>query len=484
MASRSPAIGECSFTIGGLATALLKAVLRTEPRHPHALHLLVHLNDAPRTAFQAQYFGRSYAAAAPSAYHAVHMPSHLALRLGRFAQAESENEHAVGISEAYINEHPSASASKAIDSHSAEFLHFAFLQSGRFAAARRVLAREVLLNHTIRTAMMAPLQAVEEAFTGLKDPPMSPQMAWLNCPTCDDPRNLDNLFLSAAQANAAKTFAHGLLAALSPSTLIFGTGAAEPGEEGSVRKRHEGSNHTQVWEAIAQLRKLAKKVETANTKPFLLLGQYFREVLATQLEALQLRAEMGPPDTALQNNQSFGAQKRSRALEAADRAHRSRLSLGPAPYGWPIASLAASDTLALLLLEEKDFEGAQRALREAGQDCENLDQTRALWLFGRSSFALGLLPDACRAYKKLRSRLRKADPGSVLKADAEAWWAETGKQSCITGSVQVAERPDEQRDDEELGQDDVKEGDKKREDAPVTAASSQQPAEALLPLFL
>jgi tetratricopeptide (TPR) repeat protein len=67
--------------------AILQRVLKTHPRHPGALHYLLHTYDDPEHARLALDAARTYATVAPASSHALHMPAHVFLQLGLWHQA-------------------------------------------------------------------------------------------------------------------------------------------------------------------------------------------------------------------------------------------------------------------------------------------------------------------------------------------------------------------------------------------------------------
>jgi hypothetical protein len=58
------------------AAAILEKVLAQQPEHPGALHYLIHAYDFPPLAARGLEAAHHYGGVAPSAPHALHMPSH------------------------------------------------------------------------------------------------------------------------------------------------------------------------------------------------------------------------------------------------------------------------------------------------------------------------------------------------------------------------------------------------------------------------
>ncbi len=73
------------------AAAEAEAVLRVDPRHPGALHYLIHATDDPVHAPLGLQAARLYGKVAPAASHAQHMPSHIFFALGLWDDAIEAN---------------------------------------------------------------------------------------------------------------------------------------------------------------------------------------------------------------------------------------------------------------------------------------------------------------------------------------------------------------------------------------------------------
>ena len=74
-----------------LAAAMAKEVLKNNPNHPGALHYLIHAYDDPQHAALALTTADKYSVIAPSAGHALHMPTHIYLSLGMWDKVISSN---------------------------------------------------------------------------------------------------------------------------------------------------------------------------------------------------------------------------------------------------------------------------------------------------------------------------------------------------------------------------------------------------------
>ena len=82
---------------------LTEDVIRRHPKHPGALHLYVHLMEAPMPE-RAEHAADTLLPLMPGAGHVVHMPSHIYQRVGRYADAIKSNQLAVAADEDYITQ--------------------------------------------------------------------------------------------------------------------------------------------------------------------------------------------------------------------------------------------------------------------------------------------------------------------------------------------------------------------------------------------
>jgi len=84
--------------------ASVESVLRREPNHVGALHYHLHLleasNDPDRAVASADRLGPLM----PAAGHMVHMPAHIYIRVGRYADAAEANERAIRADEDYLSQ--------------------------------------------------------------------------------------------------------------------------------------------------------------------------------------------------------------------------------------------------------------------------------------------------------------------------------------------------------------------------------------------
>jgi len=138
--------GERNLPVSLKAGEIALAVLKRNPEHPGANHYALHAFDDGEHAARALQAARTYARIAPASSHARHMPSHVFLPLGMWDAAVASDEAAFATS-VEIAKRKGLSASQ-YDFHALSWLHYEYLQQGRFAKARE----------TMRTVEMALAQ--------------------------------------------------------------------------------------------------------------------------------------------------------------------------------------------------------------------------------------------------------------------------------------------------------------------------------------
>jgi tetratricopeptide (TPR) repeat protein len=112
---------------------ILEGVFAAQPNHPGAAHYLIHAYDYPELAPRALGPARRYGRIAPSIPHALHMPSHTFIAVGMWQDSIQSNLAA-------------AESAKNLgwaqeESHSLDYLVYAYLQGAQAGAARDILQR-------------------------------------------------------------------------------------------------------------------------------------------------------------------------------------------------------------------------------------------------------------------------------------------------------------------------------------------------------
>ncbi|HVR71614.1 MAG TPA: hypothetical protein VMT87_12300, partial [Vicinamibacteria bacterium] len=84
------------------AGAILNRVLPAQPDHPGVAHYLIHSFDYPQLAELALPAARAYSKIAESSPHALHMPSHIFVRLGLWDDSIRANEDSAATARAHV----------------------------------------------------------------------------------------------------------------------------------------------------------------------------------------------------------------------------------------------------------------------------------------------------------------------------------------------------------------------------------------------
>ena len=128
-------VSEDRMAVNEGAARILLAIHEREPTHPGAIHYTIHANDVDARAGESLDVVRSYSGIAPSVPHALHMPTHIFVRLGEWAEVIQWNRR-------------SADAALEVDAgggvshhypHATDYLLYAHLQRGDDGRARAVL---------------------------------------------------------------------------------------------------------------------------------------------------------------------------------------------------------------------------------------------------------------------------------------------------------------------------------------------------------
>lgn len=117
--------------------AALEKALALDPENPGACHYFIHAVEAAHPE-RAEDCADRLAALMPGAGHIVHMPGHIYIRVGRYADAVRANEHAVHSDETYLaDQSPTGVYPAAYYPHNYHFMAFAATMAGMSETAAR-----------------------------------------------------------------------------------------------------------------------------------------------------------------------------------------------------------------------------------------------------------------------------------------------------------------------------------------------------------
>jgi hypothetical protein len=117
------------------AETVLRDIHKQVPTHPGAIHYTIHATDVDGRADNALDIVESYGEIAPHVPHALHMPTHIYVRLGQWPEVIDWNRRSADAA----LEHPAGDAVSHHFPHATDYLLYAYLQRGEDDRAREVL---------------------------------------------------------------------------------------------------------------------------------------------------------------------------------------------------------------------------------------------------------------------------------------------------------------------------------------------------------
>jgi tetratricopeptide (TPR) repeat protein len=120
------------------AAEIFNRLLKTHPDHPGIAHYLIHSFDYPALAPLALNAAYAYAKIAPSSPHALHMPSHIFVRLGMWDETIDSNLKSAKAARDYAaHAHPGTMSFDEL--HASDYLAYAYLQRGNDEPVRQLV---------------------------------------------------------------------------------------------------------------------------------------------------------------------------------------------------------------------------------------------------------------------------------------------------------------------------------------------------------
>jgi tetratricopeptide (TPR) repeat protein len=296
--------GEKSTRNAMQAAALVLDVFARHPQHPGAAHFIIHAFDDPDHAILALPAARAYAKIAPSAAHALHMPSHIFVQLGMWDDVVASNivAYKAAVDLADKKNLPRGRE----DFHTLGWLQYAYLQQGKFDEAQKcvdqakAVADKNMDNPRIRDgyAAMKARQIVETA-------------TWekLALPT----GAVRDGGAPGYDGSAAYVFAAGVSGA---NLGDMATASVALDKLKAMRAQAESGSNAYRAKPFAIMEKEMGAVIAANQKDMAAAEKLIKE--ATEIE-LTLDAPSGPPEPIKPSFELYGMllQSSGRAKEAA-----------------------------------------------------------------------------------------------------------------------------------------------------------------------
>jgi tetratricopeptide (TPR) repeat protein len=341
------------------AAEILSRILTDEPTHPGAVHYTIHANDLAGREHESLDVVDRYTAIAPANAHALHMPTHIYVRLGEWDEVIAWNQRAasaalmqrVGPAGEYVwDEFP----------HAIEYLVYAQLQRGDDQAA------EELIRTLTQTPDIQPSFKTAFHFASTRARYTLERRDWQGALTLEarDPTTLD--WDSFPWPEAIVWFTRGL-------------GAVHVGDR------------TMVAESLGHLEALSQRAASTDEGLF-----------RTQIEILRLE---------LMGWQAFGVDDRAGALGLLERAVSLEESTPKHPVT-PAPTIPARELLADLYQAMGEYARALDAYRTANDRAPG--RFNAVLGLARASAALGYEEGARQYYRSLLEGSSSASPRTGL----------------------------------------------------------------------
>jgi tetratricopeptide (TPR) repeat protein len=345
------------------AGAIAEDVLRRNPDHPGAAHFIIHAFDDPAHAPLGVWAARRYAEIAPGSSHAQHMTTHIFLALGMWDEVAKQNEVASGPHRAHWG-----------PGHLTHWLTYAYVQQGRYEAARELLA-----------LLASKAGSSPSSFD-------RGQLANFRARYVLDSEQWDGPEAKALAADTGFSGEDGYEYA----TFAAGYAAARRGEARMAEQM------------LARLTRVNGDALT-TVKP----GETGSKVVPVIL-ALSLRAELLRQSSA--GDSAIALLRRATTLEDGM----------PAEFGPPAVVKPSHELLASLLLERRRAAEAVTEFRRALE--LGPGRSAALLGLGRAARAAGQDAIWAGAYATLAANWRHADRGLAALAEARAGAGTGGRQ--------------------------------------------------------
>jgi tetratricopeptide (TPR) repeat protein len=124
-----------TFSQQAKAGTLLEQLYEKAPEHPGLFHYIIHAYDNPVLADKGVEFAHGYDKLAPNVPHALHMPSHIFVRIGEWDETIDWNRRSADAA----LEQPVGNMTSMHHAHALDYMIYAYLQQGRDKKAQEVL---------------------------------------------------------------------------------------------------------------------------------------------------------------------------------------------------------------------------------------------------------------------------------------------------------------------------------------------------------
>jgi hypothetical protein len=382
------------------AGQLAAEVFARSPDHPGAAHYLIHAYDTPALAARALPAARRYAAIAPEAFHAQHMPAHIFSRLGMWKEALASCQGAWDASVAAARRHQLDADHH--DFHSLTWLveiNFELGKRSQADAAFQLFAQSVKqgLGRRNRITYLTEVGSYLGRTGEWKR--VDELLAPLAAPATDDPDSAGPVSRPAAEGapGAESCTAHPAQASGSPMQLFEKRAVLSVRARAAAAQRDLAATRARVKE-IGEVDAALHDFMAATQPPALVAMQ--EQINAATAQALVARAR--------------GDQKALlaalRAIDAVDRT--------PPPGEGLADAFLRQEAIADALLASGDGEGALTAYEEVVRD--HPGRAHSMLGAARAARKVGKAEVARDWYQKLLAQWAEAEPSTDGLAEARA----------------------------------------------------------------
>jgi tetratricopeptide (TPR) repeat protein len=306
--------------------ASLSRALELDPDNPGACHYYIHSVEAAYPERAVECADR-LAALMPGAGHIVHMPGHIYIRVGRYADAVRANEHAVHADEGYIQDQgPKGLYPSAYYPHNYHFMWFAATMAGM---------SEKALTAARTVAPKVPHDVAQQIYW-IQTVLVLPQLAAITFGRWEEVLEAP---MPAADLSTATAMAHYARGTALAATAREAEAAAELEAIERLMAEEEIPNELQGTNAVIRIARDALAGQIAlRTSDAARAVEHFRT--AAEIESGMIYEE--PPLWYLPVRHSLGRALLEAGLSAeAEQAYREDLERFP-ENGWSLHGLAAA----------------------------------------------------------------------------------------------------------------------------------------------
>jgi len=343
------------------SAAVLEPLFDRNPDHPGVLHYMIHAYDDPIHAPLGLRPAVLYARSAPAVPHALHMPSHIFVQLGMWDRVVASNIDAYQASVDWVQRRGHSRAKQ--DFHSLSWLHYGYLQQGRYQDADRIFDK------------------IEEVATETEDTWVRQYRNWMAARRVLESHAWASDEWTPLEVPVGADASGPEGASLAGMVFVNGVAAVERGELEAAREAH------------ARLTERLEGLEDPGESS---------EILAQELEGLILLAE-GKADEGL-----------ARIGEAAEMEAAMDAPSGPVHPVKPALELHGEVLLALDRPADAETQ-FERALQRTP------NRVMSLLGWARAAAAQGKEDAARERYASLAAIWQKADPGLPAVAEARGY---------------------------------------------------------------